>query len=221
MKKVIFILTGNLMMAVAIAMVILPSGILTGGITGVAVAANHYLHLPVSLAVGVINFAVLLLGYVTLGKKVLGNTLISVISFPLLLEVCGKVQNVISLEEYPLASSILGAAMLSIGLAMILKQDGSTGGGDLLAMVIHKKTGVSLAVMVNVIDGAILLLQATFRPIGSVIYGMAMIAVMTIVLNLLMSGNSININKLLDGKPVHVIKKTYLLTQTKKQRPNE
>ncbi|MDD3028536.1 MAG: YitT family protein [Erysipelotrichaceae bacterium] len=191
MKKTMKILLGNLIMAVAVNKFIVANEILTGGVTGVALVVNHYLGLPVTVVVTIVNLAIFAWGWLVLGKSVARNTILSVIAFPALMELLNGIPGLDVPAMSPLEEGIIGGVLLAIGLALILKVDASTGGGDLVALIINRSTGISLALLVNALDAIILAAQVTFRPVSSIVSGLVLLGVMTVVLNFLLASNKL------------------------------
>lgn len=61
-KKILIILLGNTLYALAVALFILPNNLITGGTTGLALVFQHQLGIPVSAFVGVFNVVMFILG---------------------------------------------------------------------------------------------------------------------------------------------------------------
>ena len=80
-------LLGNTLYALAIALFVLPSGLITGGTTGLGLVAQHLLGLPLSAFVGLFNAAMFVVGLCLLGKVFALTTAVSSFYFPLVLEV--------------------------------------------------------------------------------------------------------------------------------------
>ena len=75
--NLMLILLGNALYALAVTMFILPSGLITGGTTGLALFFFHQFGLPVTVFVSLFNVAMFLLGFWVLGKKLALTTLVS------------------------------------------------------------------------------------------------------------------------------------------------
>lgn len=76
-RNVLVVLAGNALYALAVVAFILPSGIITGGTTGLALSAEHFLHIPVTAFVFSFNLIMFAAGALILGKKFALTTLIS------------------------------------------------------------------------------------------------------------------------------------------------
>ena len=81
--KILLVLLGNTLYALAIALFVLPSGLITGGTTGLGLVAQHLLGLPLSGFVGIFNAAMFVVGLCLLGKVFALTTALSSFYFPL------------------------------------------------------------------------------------------------------------------------------------------
>ena len=87
--RVFLILFGNALYSLAIVAFILPSGIITGGTTGLALASAHWFHTPITAFVLCFNILTFLLGFFVLGWKFAATTLLSTFFYPILLAGAG------------------------------------------------------------------------------------------------------------------------------------
>ena len=82
-----FVIAGNILYALTARLFLIPSGLITGGTTGIALAINHYFGLSVSDSVMVFGIIMLLLGLILLGKQFALTTVISTFAYPIALDV--------------------------------------------------------------------------------------------------------------------------------------
>ena len=84
--ETLVVIFGNCIYAFGIAMFILPSGLITGGTTGIALFVNDVFHTPVTVFVFVFNTIMFLIGFFAFGWKFAANTIVSTFSYPIALE---------------------------------------------------------------------------------------------------------------------------------------
>ena len=84
-KNIIGIMIGNTIYALAVLLFIVPNGLITGGSTGLAIAAHHVFGIPITVFVSLFNVLMFVLGYVILGKTFALTTLMSTFYYPLIL----------------------------------------------------------------------------------------------------------------------------------------
>ena len=138
MKKIIQIIIGNILMAFALSTLILDNSIVAGGVSGISTVFHFYTGISVFLCVGIINIALFIIGFCFLGKAFAMKTLISTFLFPILLEFFNQQPYLHGLLNDQLLICILGGFLLGLGIGLVLKAGGSTGGFDILALVVEK-----------------------------------------------------------------------------------
>ncbi len=84
--NLVYIIIGNIFIALAINTLILENHIIVGGTSGIGNVLNHYFNIPVSLSVGCLNVCLFLVGLFFIGKKFAMTTLLSTFLFPIVLQ---------------------------------------------------------------------------------------------------------------------------------------
>ena len=92
--ETLVVIFGNCIYAFGIAMFILPSGLITGGTTGIALFVNDVFHTPVTVFVFVFNTIMFLIGFFAFGWKFAANTIVSTFSYPIALELITRLLGV-------------------------------------------------------------------------------------------------------------------------------
>ena len=180
------ILLGNSMLAFAIAAFIMPHGIITGGATGIGILIGRFLHTDVAVNVLVLNLLALLLGYIVLGKKFLLTTIGSSLLYPVLLGFMQRIPGITSLTDNVLLAALLVGGLVGISVGMVMRVGASTGGTDVLNLVLHKWFHLPVSVFVYLTDFLILGGQALFSDSEQILYGIVLLVVETITLNRVM-----------------------------------
>ena len=189
--NVLVILFGNLIYAIGVVAFILPSGIITGGTTGLALFGNHAFNIPVSTFVLVFNICMFALGYVYLGKTFALTTAISSFSFPIILAALQKVAFLNNFTSDRFLCAIFGGLCIGFALGLVIKSGASTGGMDIPPLILNKKFGLRLSVLLYVFDCSILLLQMVFSDKEEILYGIVLVMTYSLVLDkMLLLGKS-------------------------------
>ena len=97
MNNLLWILAGNTLYALGVALFILPAGLITGGTTGLALFFRFQFHIPISGFVLIINVAMFLTGLAVLGKRFALTTLVSTFYYPIIL---GIIQRLAGSDVY-------------------------------------------------------------------------------------------------------------------------
>lgn len=182
-KNLCLILLGNTIYALAVAVFILPNNLITGGTTGLGITMEHYLHLPIHTFVLIFNALMFLLGALILGMKFALTTLVSTFYYPVILGVFTQIPALSQVTQDKMLSTICGGLMIGAGIGVVIRAGASTGGMDIPPLVLNKKFGLSVSVMLYVFDFVILIMQMLFSDKEQIIYGILLVLIYTVILD--------------------------------------
>lgn len=134
------IIAGTICMALAVNFVFEPIGMVTGGVSGLAIVIKELSKaweigpIPVWLSNFAINIPIFLIAMRLKGKRYIGKTLFANICFTLALMLIPQIE--LAQKDYLLAA-VVGSVLNGLGLGMIFANGYSTGGTDLLSAIIH------------------------------------------------------------------------------------
>ena len=180
------IVLGNGLLAFAVEAFIIPHGILMGGTTGIAIVLDRVLPLDTAAIVFILNALLLVLGGLVLGKRLVATTLASSLLYPLLLEAVHRIPGVTDLTDNALLASLFGGVLMGAALGMVMRVGSSTGGMDIAALMLHKWTHVPVSWCVYALDTVVIGGQALFSPAESVLYGLVVLVLESILLDKVM-----------------------------------
>lgn len=180
------VVLGNLVLAFTVAAFMVPHGIIMGGSTGVGLIVKHYFGLPLSGVILVSNLLLFFLGTFVLGKKFAINTLLSTFLFPLSLSLVEMIPKVDQITDNMMLATIYGGMLLGLGIGMIVRVGASTGGTDILALVLNKSLHIPVAILLYVVDFILLGFQFFFSTGEQVLYGVLNLFITSLVLNRVM-----------------------------------
>ena len=194
LQDTLWILAGNIALAMGVAWFILPNDVLTGGLAGVAIALEPLIHLNPELVINVLTVVLFLAGSVILGKKFAAKTILSTICYPLLLTLLSYLaKNVIAPDTFIMdkyLATIYGGALMGIGVGCVFRTGASTGGMDIPPLIINKYTHIPLPTLVLIVDALTVLL-------GAAVYGLQ--AALTGILSVWVSSYMINKTMMIGG----------------------
>lgn len=185
--KVALIVLGNCIYAVGVVLFILPTGLITGGTTGIALIINHFTGMQISTFVAVFNVAMFALGYFVLGRTFALSTLVSTLSYPLMLGLIQKLAGDFVLTDDLLLSALFGGLCIGLALAIVIRIGASTGGMDIPPLILQKTLRIPVSVSMYVFDFVILIGQMLFTPRETCLYGILLVIVYTITLDKLLA----------------------------------
>ena len=177
------ILAGNCLYALTVVLFLVPSGLITGGATGIALGVNRALGLPVSGVLFVINITMLVLGWIVLGRRFAVTTVASTILSPMFLALWERVFTDFVLTDDMVLNTIFAGFGIGISLGITIRSGASTGGMDIPPLVLNKYFHIPVSASMMVFDLLILCLQAAFSPLQQCLYGIVLVIVYTIVLD--------------------------------------
>ncbi|MBE6025574.1 MAG: YitT family protein [Clostridiales bacterium] len=185
-KNILIMVFSNFLFAVSVTGFIRPHGIILGGATGLGLLITHYVNMKLSVVVMIINVVLLLIAYITMGKKFALSTLANSILYPAMMYVFETFITLGKVTEDPMLSCVFGGVLMGIGIGMILKTGGSTGGTDVIAVAINKYTHVNLSALLYLVDGVIMACQLMFSNREQVLLGIFLMALLTLTMNKIM-----------------------------------
>lgn len=191
-----------------------------GGVSGIGVILKNLLgeKVPSSLIILVVNLILLIIGWITLGKGFFLKTVLGTILFPVysfLLEL------VIPEAWYPIVNTdifiiVIGASLImGLGLGLSMRYDASTGGIDIIQMIMLKYFKIPLSVSLVIIDGAIIIVGAitgfsSLEPIFLILYGIAYTVISgTVMDNIVFGGFNVRAAYVVTSKPEEIKKEIY------------
>ena len=177
------IILGNALYALTVVLFLVPSGLITGGATGIALGINRAVGLPVSGVLFVINMTMLAVGWVLLGRRFAITTIASTVLSPMFLALWERVFHGFVLTEDIVLNTIFAGFGVGIALGITIRSGASTGGMDIPPLVLNKYLHIPVSASMMVFDMAILCAQATFTPLRQCLYGIVLVIVYTIVLD--------------------------------------
>ncbi len=192
LRKYMSIMVGAFLLGIGVNLVYEPMGLVTGGVSGLAIVVKHWTSgiidggVPIWLFNALCNVPLFLLSMRVKGIRFLFASLFGMLAFTLALMVVPVYD--LRLDDYLLAS-ILGGAVSGVGIGMVFSVQASTGGTDLLATLLHFRTRhISVPQILIAIDGAIILLGAVVFGIGNALYAVIAVFVTTKVSDSILEG---------------------------------
>lgn len=132
------LIIGCISMAVGINTFLKPHTIAPGGLSGLSVVLNKATGISVSAIMLLIGIPLVIFAFKILGSKNSVKTLVGTVLFSLIVNVTSPLGDLGATNDL-LLSSISGAILLGIGIGIMFRVDASTGGTDLIALILSKK----------------------------------------------------------------------------------
>jgi len=162
------ILSGAFIMAVGFVFFIAPYKFAPGGVYGVAIVIHHltvgmFDILPDGLPIGMVALAMdiplTIIGTKILGPRFGAKTVVGFVSLAFFTDILESFWgNRALVPDQPLLSAIYGGILVGIGLGLVFRSKATSGGSDIIAMIVEKYTKMPLGQLMIIIDSVIVLL---------------------------------------------------------------
>ena len=162
---------GCAILALGMGVFLVPNLISSGGVGTLSTVLLHLFNIPLSVTTILINALLLVFGYRYLGKQALVKTIGGVVLFSFFLELCTYLP---VYTEDVLMASLGGGALVGLGVGLVVRREGSTGGSDFAALMLRRYfPHLSTARLILVIDCAIIALSGVvFRSLTVTLYSL-------------------------------------------------
>lgn len=172
--KTIFInLLGSAILAFGTYHVHSQSAITEGGMLGLTLLVQYWLHISPAVSGIVMSSACFYFAWRVLGGRFIVMSLVAGGGFSLFYAIFEQFPPLFPrIAEYPLIAAIAGALFVGIGAGLSVRVGGASGGDDALAMGLNKLTGVKISTVYLVSDLAVLLLSLTYIPPRRIMYSL-------------------------------------------------
>ena len=185
------ILAGALVQAVGLRLFLVPAELASGGISGISQLINHFTGWPIGLMVFVGNLPLFALGWRMLGgRRFAMRTLVAVAAYSLFTDA------LLWLPFFPKAgiandlvlNSLYGAVFLGIGYGLVYRGQGTSGGSDILARILHRWRGVSMTQSYLITDTLVILAAGFVFGWQKALYAIITLYVSGLVVDTTMEG---------------------------------
>ena len=209
LKEYALITLGVLLYVTGWIIFLIPNNMVGGGVTGLASIIQYATGGAVKIGYTyfVVNAGLLIAALFTLGRsfgfKSVYAILLTSVTLNLGQEIFPQeIIRLLALDNGKLMCTISGGIMVGVGIGMSMSQGGSTGGTDIIALIINKYRNVSPGRLILIMD-AVIILSSLFVPsfmadgtrmpwpdkVTTVVYGFILITIVSTVLDLYLSGS--------------------------------
>jgi uncharacterized membrane-anchored protein YitT (DUF2179 family) len=174
---------GNAICAFSVTCFALPYNMVVSGMSGIGRIVNIFTGFSVSAVVAVFNIALFILGAVVLGKKFAATIALGTFAFPFFMGIFEQMTSLHHMVNEPMLAAICAGVLDGVGLGLVMRLGGSTGGIDVLAMIFNRKLGWKLATVMAGMDIAIFLMQIPVTATEGIILGILYALVYGVVMD--------------------------------------
>lgn len=145
-KKIFLIFWGCLISSVGTNLFIIPSKLLSSGVSGISLIIQYLTDIPMGYSFLVLNIPLLIVSYFMINKKFTFFTVIATVFLSLLLILTAPLSNILSPvpDTQRLLYCIYGGVLNGLGVGLVFTNEGSTGGMDIISMIFKKKYDIDV-----------------------------------------------------------------------------
>ncbi len=183
-KKIVLIVIGAAICSFGIHNIHQQTGITEGGVIGMVLLINHWLGISPAIITPILDITCYALAFKYLGGRFIKISVISTCSVSLFYKLWEQFPPMLpDLSAYPLLAALLGGVFVGIGVGIIVRQGGSSGGDDALALVIHQLTGWKLARSYLFTDLVVLGASLSYIPARRIAFSLVTVTVSSLLID--------------------------------------
>lgn len=186
-KSSITIILGTLIMAIGINAFIIPHNLLAGGVSGIAIIFQYLTKISSGIFVLLLNIPIFIFGVKEIDKRFTFVSFVGMLSLSIFLIITEPLSNTIWVKDI-LASSIYGGLFVGFAAGVIFRVRASTGGTDIISVIVKKKFEISISSMLFVMNAFIVLMGASLSNYTLAIYTLINMFIASVVMNKIIVG---------------------------------
>lgn len=193
-KTVLPIISGTAIYAFGLHYFVIPNQLMEGGVTGIALLLHYALHIPPSYSTFALNIPLFLLGWRRLGIKSMAYTLVGTLALSCSLWVMERLIEDGWLVPFHTERDFILAALyagvtIGIGLGIVFRSGGTTGGSDIIARIGQRARGWSMGRTILVIDACVIAASLFYIPQEKVLYTLVTVFIASRLIDFILEGS--------------------------------
>ncbi len=181
---------GSLIAAVGVALFLVPNKIASGGVSGFSTIIYYLTGWPVGTLMIICNVPLFFLGFRRFGYRSMVRSLYGALILSVFIDLLAFWQGDSKFVGDPLLASLYGGVLTGIGLGLVFRSGGTTGGTDLLARLLYSNLGLSLGSTLLTVDGFVILLAAIFFDLELALYALIAVYITSRMIDVVLEGIS-------------------------------
>lgn len=195
---------GTLIYAMGWTFFLIPNGITSGGLTGLCTTIQFGTNgaIPIGLSFPILNTILLVIAFIILGKSFGFKTIYVIALSSLFFEILPNYPFLEVLMEEKFLTALVGGSLEAIGIGMVILKGGSTGGTDILVMIVNKYWPVSPGKVYLYSDIVIIssLLLVPGMGLVNLIYACVVMLTFSVIIDYVLLGNKTSVQVLVFSK---------------------
>jgi len=160
------------------------TNITEGGVIGMILLLNHWTGISPSILSPVLDILCYGVAFKFLGGNFIKVSIVSTLSLAGFFKLWEQFPPLLpNLTNYPLAAALLGGIFVGVGVGLVVRQGGSSGGDDALALAISKSTRCRIARAYLVTDITVLVFSLSYIPVNRIAYSLVTVTVSSFLID--------------------------------------
>jgi uncharacterized membrane-anchored protein YitT (DUF2179 family) len=186
------ILLGAFIQALSLRLFLVPANLVSGGISGLAQLLNHFTSFPIGLIVLIGNIPLFILGWRYLGgPRFAVRTILSILAFSIFTDVLVFFLPRGGVTDDLLLNTLYGGLVLGIGLGIVYRGRGTSGGTDILGRILNHHSGITISQAYLITDSLVVLGAGFVFGWTNALYGLVLIYVSGLAAEIALQGTNI------------------------------
>ncbi len=187
----LLILIGSVLTALSYSLFLVPLKVVPGGVSGIAIVLHYLFNLPFGFMVVLLNIPLFIVGIKYLGKVFGWRTFWGTVMFSGFSWIADIILKSYIPTDNPMLATLYGGTLLGIGMGLIFRGQGSTGGSDIVARIINRFSNVSTGAAIFLIDVCVITIAgAMFKNMELMLYSYLSLFLSSKVIDMVLEGKS-------------------------------
>ena len=190
-QKIILMCISVFLSSFIYSFLIFPLNLVTGGVNGIAIILNHFYPINPSISIFFLQLICLFLSFLFLGKERTTKSAFFSLSYPLLIEIMGKLKDFIIIDTSDKLLIVIFAGLVSgITTSLMYKSGYSNGGLPILSQILFEKYKIAIAKSSMLINSTIVIVGSIYVGFNNLLYALLFLSIQSRVLNKSLTRNS-------------------------------
>jgi len=191
-KDFLFVIIGVVIQAFAMRLFLVPALLVSGGVSGAAQLINYVTDFPIGLMVLIGNAPLFILGWRYLGGlRFALRTAVAIVLFSFFTDFLVLFISPLGVTDDLVLNSIYGGLMYGVGLGLVYRGKGTSGGSDILGRILNHRYGISISTSYLITDSVVVLLGGLIFDWEKALYGLAVIYVSGLAAEIAFEGRAV------------------------------
>ncbi|AIC94587.1 YitT family protein [Shouchella lehensis] len=188
-KNIVFILLGTALMAFGLVYFNMQYNLADGGVTGITLLLYFLFQFNPAISNILINIPLFFIGWKMLGRTTFFYTLIGTFSLSLFLDLFQRISFSVALADDLMLAALFAGAIVGVGLGIVFRFGGTTGGADIIAKLCLRYFGWSIGKTFLVFDSCVIVISLLYLDLREAMYTIVYVFIAAKVIDFIQQGS--------------------------------